>query len=230
MPAILAQIPALPLQQSGTRLQTSAVNPSLPITALLLQQAVLPLQPSSICTYPTQLYVLIQGQGGPPTTPSAVHTHAPLLLDYPPQLFETPLQPSDVNTPPLPHILAFTLQRYVTALQPLYACAPTPPLSVFLKWRGEPPLIPSTMRTYITLLSALLLWKSVPLHQISDKPDPSPHHSSLNLQRGVPRLQPLSVHAPPPPPPTPPLYVLLQGISVPPLLPSDMRTYAPLLR
>ena len=43
---------------------------------------------------------------------------------------DAPLQPSAVNSPPLPQILAFSLQRDVPPLQPLFTCAPPLPLSV----------------------------------------------------------------------------------------------------
>ena len=49
--------------------------------------------------------------------------------------------------------------------------------------------------------------------------------SSLRLQQGVHPLWPLSLRAPPPLP----ISVPLQGLGVPPLLPSSMRAYAPLL-
>ena len=68
MPATLAQLSALPLQLGGIRLQTSSVNPLLPISALLLQQEVLPLQSSSVRAdpRPPSLSVSIQGRGGSP--------------------------------------------------------------------------------------------------------------------------------------------------------------------
>ena len=56
-------------------------------------------------------------------------------------------------------------------------------------------------------------------------PDPLPQLSALPLQRGVPTLQPLAMCAPPPPP----LSVSLQGLGLPPLLPSAVRAYEPLL-
>ena len=67
MPAPLAQLSALPLQQGGPRLHTSAVNPPPPISALLLQQDVLPIQPLAVRADPTPppLSVSIQGRGGP---------------------------------------------------------------------------------------------------------------------------------------------------------------------
>ena len=45
----------------------------------------------------------------------------------------------------------------------------------------------------------------------------------MPLQRGVPPIQPLAMRA------LPPLYVSLQGLGVPLLLPSAARAYAPLL-
>ena len=81
VPAPLAYISALSLQQGGPRLQTSAVIPPPNISALLFQQYWLALQPSVMRDAPTPppLSVLIQGQGRPPPPTSAVHTHTPLL-------------------------------------------------------------------------------------------------------------------------------------------------------
>ena len=110
-------------------------------------------------------------------------------------------------------------------LQPLPACDLPHPLSVSLQGRGEPPIIPSTVRAYVPLLSALILQQDVPLGQTSAEPAPLPQLSALPLQRYVPPLQPLAVHAPPPPP----LSVSLQGIGVTPLLPSAVHAYARLL-
>ena len=124
MPAPLAHISALSLQQGEPRLQTSAVIPPPPISALLLQQKLIALQPSA--------------------------------------MRDALLQPSAINSPPLPQILAFPLQRDVPPLQPLSACAPPPPISVSLQGRGEAPLLPSTLRDYVPLLSALLIWQGVP--------------------------------------------------------------------
>ena len=100
MPAPLYQILALPLQQGWPRLQTSAVIPHPPISALLLQRDVIPLQPSAVRDAPTPppLSVSIQGRGGPPCS------HATILLALLPQLVEPPLQPSAVNPPLLPQI------------------------------------------------------------------------------------------------------------------------------
>ena len=80
---------------------------------------------------------------------------------------DAPLQPSAVNSPPLTQILAFPLQRDVPHLHPLSACAPPPPLSVYLQGRREAPLLPSTLRAYVPLLSALHLRKGVPIHHSS---------------------------------------------------------------
>ena len=125
----------------------------------------LPLQPSAVRDAPTPppLSVSIQGRGGPPPPTSAVRTNALLLSALHPQQVEPPLQPSVVNPPPLPHILAFPLQQDVPPLHPLSMCAPPPPISVSLQGRGEAPLLTSTLRAYVTLLSALLLWQGVPL-------------------------------------------------------------------
>ena len=78
------------------------------------------------------------------------------------------------------------------------------------------------------MISALLLRKCVPLRQPSAEPDPLPQLSALPLQQGVPPLQNLAVSDPPPLPPPPNLSISLQGIGVPPLLPSAVRAYAPL--
>ena len=49
--------------------------------------------------------------------------------------------------------------------------------------------------------------------EVLSKPAPLPQLSALTLQRGVPPLQPLSMHDPPP------TSVSLQGLGVPPHLP-----------
>ena len=102
----------------------------------------------------------------PPPT-SAMRAHAPLLSTLLHQRFETPLQPSAVNPPPLPQILSFPLQQYVSPIQPLSVCAPPPTLSVSLQGRGKAPLLPSTLLAYVPLLSALLIWQGVYLRQYS---------------------------------------------------------------
>ena len=81
LPAPLAQFSALPLQQCGPSLQTSAVNPPPPISALLLKQAVLILQPSDVRADPPPppLSVLIKGRGGYSPLTLAVFAHDPLL-------------------------------------------------------------------------------------------------------------------------------------------------------
>ena len=172
---------------------------------------------------PPPLSVSIQGRGRPPPPPSAVRAHASLISALLHQQVEPPLQLLAVNPPRIPHILAFTLQRDVPPLRPLSACSPPPLLSVSLQGQGEPPLLPSTVRVYVYLLSALLLQKGAPLCQPSAEPDPLTHISALPLQQVIPPLHPLAVCAPPH------LYVSLQGLCVPPLLPSAVRAYAPLL-
>ena len=136
---------------------------------MLLHQDVLPLQPSAVRDAPTppQLSVSIQGRGGPPPPTSAVRAHAPLLSALHPQIVEPPLQSSVVNPPPLPQILALPLQRDVPPLQPLSTCAPPPPISVSIQGRGKSPLLPSNLRAYVPLLSALLRRQGVPLCQYS---------------------------------------------------------------
>ena len=155
-----------------------------------------------------------------------MRAHAPLLSAFPFQQVEPPLQPSDVNPPPPPltQLLAFPLQQYVPHLWPLSVCAPPLPLSVSIQGLDKTPRLPSTVRAYVPLLSALLLWQGVPLRQPLAEPDPLPQLSALPRQQGVPPLQPLSVHA------TPPLSVSLQGLGIPPPpLPSAVRACAPLL-
>ena len=65
----------------------------------------------------------------------------------------------------------------------------------------------------------------MPLRHPSDEPAPLPQISAFTIQRGVPPLRLLAVHAPPPPL----LYVLLLGIGLPPILTSAVRAYAPLI-
>ena len=108
--------------------------------------------------------------------------HAPILSALLPQRVEPPLQPSAVNPPPLPQVLAFTLQQYMPPLQPLSACDPPPLLSILLQGRIEPPLIPSNVRAYVPLLSTFFLWKGVPLCYPSAEPSPLPQFSALPLQ------------------------------------------------
>ena len=86
-----------------------------------------------------------------------MHSHTPLFSDLLPQQVEPPLQPSTANPLPLTQISALPLQLDVLPLQPLAVCAHPHPLSVFLQWRGKPPLLPSTLRAYVPLLSTLLL-------------------------------------------------------------------------
>ena len=81
------------------------------------------------------------------------------------------------------------------------------------------------MCDYVPLIYALLIWKGVTIHNPSADPAPLTQLSALPLQRGVPPLKSLAVRNPPPPP----LFLLLQGIGVSPLLPSVVRDYAPLI-
>ena len=225
MPTTLAHIPALPLKRDGPRLKTSAVNPPPPISAFLIQRDVLPIQSSSVRAAPdtTSISVLIKGRGGPPTLTPSLRAHHPILSAFPPQQAEPPLQPSALNNPPLLQILAFPLQRDLPPLQTLSACAPPLPIYVSFQGRGEPPLLHPTVHAYVNLLSALLLWKVVPLRQTLDETAPLPHRPALPLQRRVPLIQPLSVRS------TPPLSILLQGIGVSPLIHSSVIAYAPLI-
>ena len=104
MPDPIAQISALPIQRGGPRLKNSDVNPPLPISASLLQQSVLPLQPSDVhitslpqilafslqrdvpplhplstCAPPPLISVSTQGRGEPPLLPSTVRAYVPLI-------------------------------------------------------------------------------------------------------------------------------------------------------
>ena len=92
-----------------------------------------------------------------------MRTHDPLLSALLPKQVKTTLHTSAVNPPPHHHLLDFTLQQDVPPLQPLSAFAPPPTISVLLQGKGKPPIIPSTARTYVPLLYALLLRKGVPL-------------------------------------------------------------------
>ena len=81
------------------------------------------------------------------------------------------------------------------------------------------------MRTYVTLLYALIIWQGIPICQPSADPDHLPHILASPLQPGVIPLQPLAMRYTPPPP----ISVSLQGKGAPPLLPSALHAYAPLL-
>ena len=227
MPDPIAQIPALPLQQGKPRLQNSAVNTPPPISALLLQRYVLPLQPSAIRDAPTlpPLSLSIQGRGGSPPPNSAVRAHAPLFSALLPQQVEPPLQPSAVSHPPLPKILDFPLQKDVPPVQSLSAWDPPPPLSLLLQGRGKASLLPSNLRAYVLLISSLLIWKCVRLCQSLARLLLFLIFQPCLFNEAVPPLQPIAMCALRPPP----IYVSLQGIGVPQLLPSAVRTYAHLL-
>ena len=144
-----------------------------------------------------------------------MRAHAPLLSALIPQQVEPPLHPSAVNHPPLIQILSFPLQQDVPNFLPLPTCDPPPPLSVLLQGQSKPPLLTSTVRSYVPLISALLLRQGVPICHPPAKPAPLHQLPALPLQQGVPHIQTLAVHAPPPPP----LYVSLQGLDADPLLP-----------
>ena len=197
----------------------------------------LPIQPSDVRTAPPPpLSVSLQGKGGPHPPPSSVRAHDPLISSLLPQQVEPTLQPSTINPPHLPQCLALPLKQHVPSLQPLYARAPPPPLSVSIQGRGKPPLLNLTVRACVPLLYALLLWQGMPLIHLSAKPAPLPLLSAFLPQQDVPLLQPLAMRTPltqilalplqqgmphiqiisvrAPPPPT--LSVLLQGPGVPP--------------
>ena len=113
-----------------------------------------------------------------------------------------------------------------------------PLISILLLRKGVPLHHPSDEPDTLPLLSALLPQQvkpppqistvnPPPLPQLSYLPlavgTPLPQLSALPLQLSMPSLQPLAMND------SPPLSVLLQGIGVPPLLPSVVRAYAPLL-
>ena len=98
--------------------------------------------------------------------PSVMRDHAPLISALITQGVEPPLQNLAVNPPPLPQFLALPLQQDVPPLQPsALRAAASPPISILLQGRGEPPLISQTVRTYAPLLYAFLLWKDAPICQ-----------------------------------------------------------------
>ena len=159
------------------------------------------------------IYISIQGQEGSPPPTSVVSDYGPLLSDLLTQIFEPPLQPSNVPDP-LPQLSASPLQSL--------AVNPPPPLSVLLQERDGPFLLTSTAHAHTPLLLDFCLRKCVPICQLSDdpaplaqisalplqrgrpplqssavNPPPLPHLSALPLQQDVPTLQPLAVHAPP---------------------------------
>ena len=66
--------------------------------------------------------------------------------------------------------------------QPLDARAPPPLLYVSLQGRGEPPILPSTVHTYVPPLSVLLLRQGVPPRHTSADPDTIPLIPALLTQ------------------------------------------------
>ena len=70
----------------------------------------------------------------------------------------------------------------MSLLHPLSICDPPPLLSVLLQGRGKAPIPPSTVHTYVPLISALLLWQGVPLRHTSADPAPLPQLSALPIQ------------------------------------------------
>ena len=190
------------------------------------QQVVLPLKPSDVHDAappaPPPLSVSLKGRFRPPPPLSAMRVDAPLLLALLPQQVDTPLQPSAANPPPLPQFLALPLQLDVPPLHPLSACAPYPLIPVLIQGRGKTPLLLSTIRTYVPLISALLLQKGVPLRQPSDELAPLPLISALLRQRVDPPFQPSDTI----PPPLTQLSALPLQLDVPTLQPSDVHTAA----
>ena len=56
--------------------------------------------------------------------------------------------------------------------------SPPPVLSVSLQGRGNPPILSSTVRAYVPLLYAFLLWQGVPLLHHSADPATLPQISA----------------------------------------------------
>ena len=143
----------------------------------------LPLQPSDVraATPPgtPPLSISLQGKGLPPPLPSAVSADAPLLSALLPQQVEPPLQPSAINPPPIPQISALNLQLYAPPLHTSVECAPPPPqISVLLQGKGKPPILSSTVHTYVPLISAFILRKCVHISKPSADPAPIPKISA----------------------------------------------------
>ena len=67
--------------------------------SLLHQQYTLPLHISVVNAPPILIAVLLQWQVGPTPTPSAMFDYAPIISEFLPHQFETPLQPSNVPDP-----------------------------------------------------------------------------------------------------------------------------------
>ena len=132
--------------------------------------------------------------------PSAEPASIPLLSALLNKQVGPPIQPSAINTPPLPKISAFSIQLYVPPLQPsaVRAAPPPPQLSIFLQGQGKTPLLSSTMCDYVPLVSALLIRQGLPLFRTSDEPDTLPHLSAYFFQQDVLLLQHIAVHTHPP--------------------------------
>ena len=122
---------------------------------------------------------LILCKGVPLRQPSDEHAPLTLLSDSLPQRVNIHLQPSAVNSPPLPQFSALPLHLDATTLQPSDVCA-TPPskLSILLQLRGKLPLLSSTIHAYVTLMSALLPRKVMYIRQPSAECDHIPHLSA----------------------------------------------------
>ena len=114
--------------------------------------------PSAVRAYVPLLSALLLRQGVPLHHPSANPGPLPLLSALIPQRVEPTLQPSEINSPPLPQLSAL----------PLAVCTPIPQLSslplqqgvmrahplisVLLQGLGVPPLLTSAMHAYAPLL------------------------------------------------------------------------------
>ena len=132
---------------------------------------------------------------------------------------DAPLQPSAVNSPPLPQILAFPLNEscLLFSLYPRVLLLLLYPSS----FKGEAkPLFYLQPCALMFLCFLPFFFGKACLFIIPQQACSSSSAFSVPLQRGVPHIQPLTMRAPPP------LYVLIQGLGVPPLLPSAAQIHA----
>ena len=85
-----------------------------------------------------------------------------------------------------------TLKLDAPPLHPSYvSAAPSHQFSALLQGRGKPPLLYSTVRAYVPLISALVLSQGVPICQPSAENAPLPQFSAYFLQKYGPLIQPL---------------------------------------
>ena len=107
--------------------------------------------------------------------PSAEPAHIPLLSAFLTHQVKPPLQPSYINPPPLPQLSALPHELDAHPLQPSDVCAAPPPqFSILLQGRVKPPILYSTVRAYVPLISALVLIQGMPLCQPSAEHAPLP--------------------------------------------------------